>query len=243
MADRDPMIAAVVLAGGSGTRLGTDANKVYLEVGGRPLLAWSIATLDAHPRIARLVVVARAGDEPHLQQVLDVVGPRGPVAVTAGGPTRVDSEQAGLDVLRRDIETGAVGWVLIHDGARPFVGRTLVDRVVEATLAHGGGVPGLAFDQPLYRADPGTAIAERIDDAALRRVQTPQGFSARPLLAAYDRAVAEGVDGVDTAEVVARFSGLAARVIEGDPDNLKVTVPADLPAAEAIAARIERPRP
>lgn len=235
-----PEIAAVVLAGGSGTRLGADANKVYLDVGGRPVLAWSLATLDAHPRIDRLVVVVREGDQEVLAELLARLAPRTPTTVTVGGATRVASEHAGLEVLRADILTGTIGWVLIHDGARPFVSATLIDRVAAATVDHGAALPGLSFDQPLYRRGPsGTAV--EVDHRDLRRVQTPQGFAAAPLLAAYDRAVDEQVDGADTAEIVARFAGLSALAVEGEVDNLKVTVPADLSVAEVIAARIDRP--
>jgi 2-C-methyl-D-erythritol 4-phosphate cytidylyltransferase len=240
MTDHEPLIAAMVLAAGSGTRLGTEGNKVYLDVGGRPVLAWSLATLDAHPRIGRLVVVVRPGDEALLGRVLTQVGPRTPLSVTSGGATRVASEHAGLSSLRSDIESGVVGWVVVHDGARPFVSSALIDRVVDAAVRHGAAVPGLAFDQPVYTHDAATRVAIELDRRRLRKVQTPQGFAARPLLAAYERAVTDQVDGVDTAEVAAHFAGLAARVVPGDVDNLKVTVPSDLPAAEAVAARIAR---
>lgn len=247
MSEAEPTIAAVVLAGGSGTRLGattngTPTNKVYLEVGGRPLLAWSLATLDAHPRIERLVVVVRDQDRAHLEEVLTVLRLRTPFQVTTGGATRVESEYAALDLLRPAIEGGEVGWVLIHDGARPFVTRELVDRVIAGMREVGGALPGLPFDGPVYRRDPGGGPATLVESSALRRVQTPQGFGARTLLDAYDRAVTEAIDGADTAEVVARYTGARTLVVEGDPRNVKVTVPADLDAAEVLARQVDGPR-
>lgn len=243
MSPPDPTIAAVVLAGGSGTRFGAETNKVYLAVGGRPLLEWSIATLDADPRVARLVVVVRDEDREHLDEVLASVRSRTPVEVTAGGATRAASEHAALSLLRPAIESGEVGWVLLHDGARPFLSEALLDRVIEAMVVDGGAVPGLGFDRPVYRLDPGGGSASLVDSSRLRRMQTPQGFAAPLLLDAYGRALTDGIDGVDTAEVVARATGVAATVVEGDPDNIKVTVPADLVLAEAIARRVTRSRP
>jgi 2-C-methyl-D-erythritol 4-phosphate cytidylyltransferase len=235
-------VAAVVLAAGSGTRLAAadGQNKVYIEVGGRPLLSWSIATLDAHPRIGSLVVVVRDGDQDQLRLLFDRLQLSRPVAVVTGGATRSASERAAFAMLRPAVEAGEVRLVLVHDGARPFVSPGLIDRVAVAAARHGGAIPGLEPDRAVFEVDPDGSEAHRLDASRLRRVQTPQGFAAGPLLDAYDQADAAGVDGVDTAEVVARFVGLDAVVVEGDPDNIKVTTPDDLAAALEIAARISR---
>lgn len=252
MADNPPRIAAIVLAGGSGTRVraarrtGTDpktgpkTNKVYLSVGGRLLLAWSLQTLDAHPQVMSIVVAVRAGDEAVLDELLRSAALTTPVHTVIGGTTRSASERAALDLLRPTIESGALELVLIHDGARPFPGLAMVDRVVQAARTHGGAIPGLAPERPVLQVEPGGGIAMKLDQSTLRRVQTPQGFEASALIEAYDEAARAGFDGVDTAEVVAAFAGVRAKVVPGDPDNIKVTTAADLDVAEAIAARLSR---
>jgi len=226
-------VAAVVLAGGSGTRLGAERNKVYLEVGGMPVLGWSLRTLDLHPDIELVVVVIRPGDEDEVEAVLDVVGPVTPVLGVHGGTTRTASEQAALAALAPDIHDGLIDMVLVHDGARPFADLDLIDRVLTGAAAHGAAVPALAVEAPLWRADDDGV--RPIDVSSLRRVQTPQGAIAAPLLTAL---AAAGDDGVDTAQTLARGAGLAAVVVAGDERNLKVTTVDDLARAEALAARL-----
>ena len=225
-------VAAVVLAGGSGTRLGAERNKVYLDVGGRPVLGWSLRTLDLHPEIELIVVVVRAGDEAEVEAVLDGVGPVTPVLGVHGGATRTASEQAALAALAPDIHDGLIDIVLVHDGARPFADLDLVDRVLTGAATHGAAVPALAVEPPLWRAD--VDGVHPVDVTSLRRVQTPQGAIAAPLLAAF---TAPGDDGVDTAQTLARGTGISAVAVAGDERNLKVTTLGDLARAEALAAR------
>ena len=239
MSGHAPPVAAVVLAGGSGTRLGLGGgqNKVYLEVGGRPLLAWSVQTLDAHPQIVSILVVARSGDEQALAGTLESLAPTTPLQVVVGGPTRSASERAAFEALGPSVRDGTIEVIVVHDGARPFVSSAMLDRVITEATAHGAAIPGLAMHEPLFQLGTPPTVALKLDPAPLRRVQTPQAFRAGPLLDAYDRAGAAGFEGVDTAEVVARFADLHARVVPGDPDNLKVTTPADVIRARSIAER------
>ncbi|MDZ7677085.1 MAG: IspD/TarI family cytidylyltransferase [Acidimicrobiales bacterium] len=246
-AEGSPRVAAVLLAGGSGTRLSADAragrprsNKVYLTVGGRPLLAWSLLTLDAHPDIVSIVVAVRAGDEAAFGEVRRQLDLGTTVHTVTGGASRAASEQAAFELLRPTVEVGGLDVVVVHDGARPFASLALVDRVIAAAVDHGAAIPGLEPERLVYQVTGDPATAQRLDSATLRRVQTPQAFTAGPLLSAYRDATGEGFDGVDTAEVVARFAGLSARVVRGEPDNIKLTTAGDVTLAEQIAARISR---
>lgn len=242
MFDTVPRVAAVVLGGGSGTRLGLDPrqNKVYLELGGRSLLAWSIETLDAHPAIMAIVVAVRAGDEAAFDEVRRSLDVTTALHTIPGGPTRSASERAAFAVLRPAVEAGGIDLVVVHDGARPFLTSALLQRLIDAAAVHGSAIPGMALARPMVATEPDSTSARLVDAESLRRVQTPQVFAAGPLLAAYEAAAAVGFDGVDTAEVVARFSDLDAVVVPGDPDNLKVTTPNDLVTAEVIASRFSR---
>lgn len=229
----------MLLAGGSGTRLGLGRNKVFVDVGSRPVLSWSLATLDADPRVATLVVVARRGDEAMVEAAIDSCRPTTVVRVVEGGASRSASERAAFALLADDVDAGEIDLVVVHDGARPFLSAELLDRVITTAAVHGGAVPGLVPDAAMFVGiDEDRAV--RVDPGSLRRVQTPQGFAAGPLLAAYAAAQLDGVEGVDTSEIVARHGGLDVRVVDGDPDNIKVTRPDDLPLADDIAARLGR---
>jgi 2-C-methyl-D-erythritol 4-phosphate cytidylyltransferase len=229
--------AAILLAGGSGTRMGRSDNKVFTVVGGRPLLRWSLAALAACDAIDRLVLVVRDEDRPRVEAMLDATG-SADVPTVVGGASRQESEHAGLNAIARDIERGVLDTVAIHDSARPFVTAELIDRVVASARSTGGAVPVLPLGGGVYRVTTdGHLVAQQRD---LHRVQTPQAFRATALLDAYRAAAREGFEGVDTVETVARFTALPIVAEPGDADNLKVTYAADLVTAERIAAERDR---
>ena len=226
-------VAAIVLAGGAGSRVRKNVNKVYLPVRDRDILAYSLETLTRSPRIARVVLVVREEDRGHAELLAVETIASKPSNVVIGGPSRHLSEFAGISALADQIESGAIEIVAIHDGARPFMTHDLLDRLLDAAVVHGGAIPGLPIEAPLYRAtSDGLKMLPSLD---LRKVQTPQVFQARLLLAAYEAAAAEGFEGVNTAETVERFSDLKVKVIPGDPRNIKITVVEDLFAAEEYA--------
>ncbi|HST65404.1 MAG TPA: IspD/TarI family cytidylyltransferase [Mycobacteriales bacterium] len=215
--------AAVVLAGGSGTRLGAEGNKVYLPLAGRPLLTWSLRAFAGAPSIGRLVLVTRAADRPHAERAAAGLD----VEIVTGGATRHDSEWAALRALGPAIRAGDVDVVAIHDGARPVVAEQLIEDTVAAARVHGAVVPGVPLTDVVdadLRPVAGTLV----------RVQTPQAFRAGVLLAAYTRAEVDGFAGTDTAACVERYAGVPVHCVPGDPRNVKVTYRADLPLAEAL---------
>jgi 2-C-methyl-D-erythritol 4-phosphate cytidylyltransferase len=215
-----------VLAGGSGTRVGAGQNKVYLPLRGRPVLAWSIATFTGMSDIGVVVLVVREADRAVAEQVLAEYAAPG-VEVVTGGRTRQDSELAALRQLAARVADGAIDVVLMHDGARPLVGRQLAEAVLAAARASGGAVPGL-WRTDLAAAPEGGALTGP-GPGGLVAVQTPQGFRAAPLLAAYEAAARSGFEGTDTASCMAWFApDLPIRWVPGDERNLKITYPHDL---------------
>jgi 2-C-methyl-D-erythritol 4-phosphate cytidylyltransferase len=224
---------AILLAGGSGTRLGVGDNKAYLELGGHPLVSWSLVAFERCDLIDDVVLVTRPEDEARARTAATQVGAKKLRTIVAGGATRHESEQAGLDAIADGIDAGSVTLVAIHDAARPFVSAALLDRLLVTAAERGGSVPGLPVGAPfLVRAEGGGLV----DTSVLRRMQTPQAFHAAALLGAYRAATAAGFHGVDTAETVERHGALTVVVVEGDPDNRKVTYVDDLNAATMRAA-------
>jgi 2-C-methyl-D-erythritol 4-phosphate cytidylyltransferase len=218
-------VAAIVVAGGSGQRMGS-VRKQYLDLLGEPILLRALRPFLAHPAIDFVVVVVPAddvGDPPRWLAAL-------PVEIVAGGVERGDSVWNGLERTPAGTEL-----VLIHDGARPFVTREVIDRVL-AQSAHGGAVAAVAATDTIKEVDAERRILRTLPRARIWQAQTPQGFPLQSLRSAYERARAEGWTETDDAALFERC-GHAVIVVEGDRDNLKITLPSDLPIAEAIARR------
>lgn len=213
-----PPIAGVVVAAGRGTRAGLD--KVWADLGGRPLLLHSVATLAAcgiRPLV--LVVAPERLAAAHGLPDVDRVVP--------GGERRRDSVQNGLLALPAEAE-----WVLVHDGARPFVSPAVVAATVAAALEVGAAVPGVPLVDTVKRVRAGRVV-ETVPREELRAVQTPQVFRRALLQAALER-FAEDVS--DEAALVERL-GQPVAVAPGDPANFKVTTAEDLERARALVAR------
>lgn len=222
--------AVVVLAAGSGRRVGADQNKVLLPLDGRPVLAWSVLTASRMEHVARIVVVVRPEDRDEVSTALaPLIGDR-ELWLVDGGAERHDSESRAIQALRPDIESGAVTVVALHDAARPLASQALFEAVVTEARTHGSAVPALRVPD-LVRADGTTAGADLV------AVQTPQAFKASTLVEAYDAAARDGFAGTDTAASWERFTGTGVRAVPGEPRNIKVTFPEDL----ALASELLRP--
>jgi 2-C-methyl-D-erythritol 4-phosphate cytidylyltransferase len=227
------MAAAVVLAGGSGSRVGAAANKVYLPLAGRPVIAWSLAVFAELAEVGPVVLVVRPADRTEAAAAVRAAGAE--VEVVTGGATRQESELAGLRRLADRIAGRTVDAVLVHDGARPLLRPELVLSVLAAAREAGGAVPGLPRPD-LIAAGPDGRPAGPAPDG-LVAVQTPQAFRAGPLLAAYEAAAGQGFAGTDTASCMARFApDVPVRRVPGDGRNFKITYAHDLVVAEAVLA-------
>lgn len=230
-----PRTVAVILCAGSGSRMRTDRNKVFLPLAGRPLLAHTLAAFTCATAVDELLLVAQADEMAQVRALAAEHGAARVLDVIAGGATRHQSEQRALEALRPRITSGEIGVVLIHDGARPLVSPAEIDALAAAARAHGGALLGtpLAPDEPLVRLARDGMLAALVPMAGLWRAQTPQAFAARALLDAYDRARREGFEGTDTAASFER-AGHRVVIVPGSPENLKVTTPDDLLRAEVL---------
>ncbi len=218
----------MLLAGGASSRFDHELSKVYVPVRGRPLLTYSLTTLERSQVVDHIVLVVREDDRSAAMAAVEAVGPTKLRSIVTGGATRHDSEAAGLDAVRglRD-----VGWVMVHDAARPFVTLDLLERLVAAGISRGVGVvPGRRFDEVVVDDDGNV-----VDTSDLVMVQTPQLFPIWDALVAYSSASTDGFHGVDTAETVAAYRDLVVDYVDGDEYNLKLTTLEDLFTAEQWA--------
>ncbi|MGY1728839.1 2-C-methyl-D-erythritol 4-phosphate cytidylyltransferase [Geodermatophilus sp. SYSU D01062] len=215
----------IVAAAGSGSRLGADKPKALVELAGRPLVCWAVDTLLVGG-VDEVVVAVPAAERDAFTAVLP-----GGVALVDGGATRTASVRAALD--RVPDEASAV---LVHDAARPLTPPDVVARVLAALAAGAPAVvPVLPVVDTTVVVDAAGTVTATPDRAALRRVQTPQGFSHRVLVEAYD-ALPAGEELTDDAAVV-RAVGVPVSTVAGDERAAKVTVPHDLHLAALQATR------
>lgn len=225
--------AAVVVAGGSGRRMGAagGTRKQYLEIDGEPVLLRAIRPLVHHRAVEQVVVVLPADDAEQPPQWLRDL----PVTLVAGGAERGDSVWNGLAAVDQGVDV-----VLVHDGARPFLSPEVVDRVLEAA-AEGGAIAAIPATDTIKEVDQEGRVIGTADRSRLWHAQTPQGFPVAVLREAYRRARSEGWQVTDDASLCER-AGVRVRVVLGAFENIKITRPSDLLLAEALA-RALRPRP
>ncbi|MCY7399486.1 MAG: 2-C-methyl-D-erythritol 4-phosphate cytidylyltransferase [Nocardioides sp.] len=217
-------VAVVILAAGSGSRVGAEVNKVLLPLRDVPVLVWSVRDALALEDLRRLVLVVRPEDRAAVEAAVAPHLDDREMIVVDGGATRHASEWAAIRILEADIVSGEVDVVAIHDGARPLAGVALWAAVVAAAAEHGGAIPVVPVTD-LLRADLTPLTGE------LGAVQTPQAFRATDVLVAYRAASEDGFEGTDTAACVTAYRDVAIAAVAGSPLNLKVTFPEDVDVA------------
>jgi 2-C-methyl-D-erythritol 4-phosphate cytidylyltransferase / 2-C-methyl-D-erythritol 2,4-cyclodiphosphate synthase len=226
-------VAALIVAAGRGARAASEhaLPKQYCPVGGVPVLARSIAAFAAHPRVGDILVVIHPDDAPLYRAASQPFVQRLRKAVP-GGARRQDSVRLGLEALAGQAPSS----VLIHDAARPFVDRELIDRVIDGLAAHAAALPCLPVADTLKWVARGKVIGTAERDQ-LYRAQTPQGFKFEAILTAHREAAKEpGRDFTDDA-AVAEWFGLDVALVEGAEDNRKLTTAEDLERADALLTR------
>ncbi|MDR5683065.1 MAG: 2-C-methyl-D-erythritol 4-phosphate cytidylyltransferase [Armatimonadota bacterium] len=221
-----PRVAALIAAAGRSARMGQGTPKVLLSLRQVPVIVRSILPFHHSPHVDDIVVVASQAALPRVTQLVAKYGLGKVSAVVAGGLKRQQSVALGLQALDQcDV-------VLVHDGARPLVTTDIIERVVQATVAHGAALAAVPVRDTAKRVD-GEVVRETIDRDVLVAAQTPQGFRYELLRAAHERARADGFYGTDDAALVERL-GVEVHLVPGSPENLKITSPEDLVIAEAL---------
>jgi 2-C-methyl-D-erythritol 4-phosphate cytidylyltransferase len=206
---------AVVVAGGSGQRFGQ--LKQFASLAGRPVVEWAVAACRPSSSGVVLVVPPGTGD-----------GDRhGADRVVEGGTTRAESVSRGLAAVPAEAEV-----IVVHDAARPLAAEALFRAVIDAVAALGadGAIPGLPVSDTIKVVDGTSTVTATLDRATLVAVQTPQAFSAAVLRRAHARGGSAATDDAALVEAL----GATVRVVPGDPQNLKITTPADLGLAEHL---------
>lgn len=217
---KENKVTAIVVAAGRGTRFGGDLPKQFLKIEGKTVLEKSVKAFEEHPCVDDILVVAN-GDFIGLCRELcrgfDKVK-----GILPGGNQRQDSVNEGLKMVEQ-------GLVLIHDGARPFVGSEIIDSVLKEAYNQGAAVPCVAVKDTVRQVCQGLGgMSHTLDRKTLFNVQTPQGFEVKILKEAFEAAYKYGYYGTDDASLVERL-GRPVALAEGSYENIKITTREDLP--------------
>ncbi len=223
---------AVVPAAGIGSRMGIEAPKQYLVLGGRRIIEHTLTRLGTHPRIAGLVVAVAEGDPQWdtLSLSFDC-----PLLRVPGGAERCHSVLNGLIGLEG--HGAKEDWVLVHDAARPCVRHADISALMDEFSGHPvGGLVGLPVGDTMKRADARGEVRETVSREGLWHALTPQMFRLGPLRTALEQVISSGRLVTDEAQAM-ELAGFAPRMVEGQADNIKITHPRDMALAEIYLRR------
>jgi 2-C-methyl-D-erythritol 4-phosphate cytidylyltransferase len=220
-------VGVIIVAGGSGSRMGGDELKQFRWVAGKPMLLHSVQTFMARPDVGMVVCVLPqryAGDPPPWLFQCDVDR----LLVSVGGRTRSESVANGLDDLPDEAQI-----VLVHDAARPLVDMATIDRVVTAVRSGTSAIAALPVVDTIKAVDEDGAIQRTVDRDGLWRAQTPQGFPRQLLVDAHRRASVEHISTSDDAALLEQL-GIPVTIVRGSERAMKVTEPGDFARVEAL---------
>lgn len=223
--------AALVVAGGVGTRAGAGTPKQYRLIRGEPVLRHSLRLFTDHHAIGTVQAVIRHEDVAAFERAS--AGLPKCLPAVPGGTTRQASVLAGLESLVRT----APHFVLVHDAARPFADRALLDRAMQSVRISGASVPAIPVSDTITQVDGKGSVTANIERSALRAVQTPQAFAFDTLLAAHRRAAAESLHDFTDDAALMQWAGVPVATFEGSILNGKLTTPEDFERANAYAAQ------
>lgn len=220
-------ITAIVLAGGSGKRMGSDCKKQYMLLDGKPLLYYSLQTFQKSA-VDEIVLVTNEAeycqrelvDKYHLDKVKKIV---------PGGAERYNSVYEGLKAA------SDCDYVLIHDGARPFVTEKMIQDSIQAAREYQACVIGMPVKDTIKIADDAGYAAETPDRSHVWMIQTPQSFSYPLVVKAYEQVLKEQPNGITDDAMVVEYCHLAkVKMISGSYQNIKITTPEDIAIAETF---------
>ena len=221
-------ISAIIAGGGSGKRMQSQENKLFIEIGGTAILAMTTAVFESAEIINEIIITVPAEDIERTKNLIKQYSFKKVTQVIAGGPARQASVFNGLQAVSADTDT-----VVIHDGARPFVTEEIIARAIDVTKTCKAAVVGMPVKDTIKTVNGDGFIASTMDRNLLWQAQTPQVFDAALIKDAYAKAQKSGFQATDDSSLVERL-GESVKMIPGSYENIKITTPEDIITAEAI---------
>lgn len=227
--------SVIVLAAGSGKRMGTSVKKQYLEIQGMPVLAYSLRRFEKQPFIKEIILVTSPEEISYCQEnIVKQYGIRKVSRIVPGGKERCDSVYEGLKAC------GDTAYVFIHDGARPFVSDTLLKTLYADVQKYSACIAAVPAKDTIKIADLEGNICDTPDRRFVWQAQTPQVFERSLILDSYKKALTEGAAGLTDDASCVEYSGTARiHLTKGSYDNIKITTPEDLIPARMLAEKYQ----
>ena len=218
---------AIVLAAGQGKRMNSKVQKQYLLIKDKPVLYYTLSAFEKSPLISEIILVTGKDEIEYCRkEIVEKYGFEKVRKITAGGKERYHSVYEGIRVIDK------ADYILIHDGARPFVDEEMIERVCEAVQEHKACVVGIPVKDTIKIADDEQFAAQTPDRRKVWQVQTPQTFAYDLIKEAYEKLLAEEPEGItDDAMVVETMTDYKVKLVEGSYRNIKITTPEDLDIA------------
>ncbi len=223
---------AIVLAAGRGKRMGTEIQKQYLEIGGKPVLYYSLDVFETSEIIDEIVLVVGENQTAYCQkEIVEKYGFKKITAIVQGGAERYHSVWNGLQKVED-------GYVFIHDGARPFVDEEILNRAYDDVKQYQACVVGMPVKDTIKVSDDNECVADTPERSRLWMVQTPQVFDTQLVKRAYQKLMEKQITNVtDDAMVVEQMLGNKVKLVKGSYENIKITTLEDLDVANAFLSK------
>jgi 2-C-methyl-D-erythritol 4-phosphate cytidylyltransferase/2-C-methyl-D-erythritol 2,4-cyclodiphosphate synthase len=227
-------VAAVIAAGGTGTRMNSSVPKQFIEISGKPILIHTVESLSSIKELTQIVIALPSEHIPDAEAILRKQQMPIEIRCVPGGPNRQESVRRGVAHTQRNADV-----IMVHDAVRPLCERDVMVRVLESAWKNGAAVPGLPATETIQRVSRRGRVLSTPPREELYAIQTPQAFHAGILKSALERAHDAGFLGTDESSVV-RWAGHPVVVVPGSPDNIKITRPLDLDIAGLLISERAR---
>ena len=214
---------AVIVSAGKGHRFMEGPKKKFYFLGGKPILAHTLDKFETCPLIRSILLVVGQEDMDYcLKEVIEKYKFKKVSQIVPGGKRRQESVKNGMDALPKDEDI-----VVIHDGVRPFVTKTMIEDSIHSAVRYGAVILAMPVKDTIKMSNPDGTVLETLDRESLWQIQTPQTFQAKVIKEAYHRATEDGFVGTDDASLVERL-GVKVHILPGSYANIKITTQEDL---------------
>jgi 2-C-methyl-D-erythritol 4-phosphate cytidylyltransferase len=220
----------IIPAAGQGKRMRAGKNKLFLEIASIPLIIHTLKVFEKDEKCKQIILAINEQEKSVFSHLIEKYRLKKKVIFVSGGAERQDSVYNGV------LQVSDGEFVIVHDGARPFVTQEIIDAVLQSAKEHEAAICAVPVKDTIKRVREGI-VEETVERSSLWAVQTPQAFRLSALLEAHEQARKEGFLGTDDASLVERL-GKPVGVVEGSYYNIKVTTPDDLLVAESFVKRV-----